>query len=336
MFTNLYERSPLIVAEIGNNHEGSFETAVKLVQAAAECGVDAVKFQVFRTELYVSHADPARFQRLKSFELSFTQFEQLFSLARSLNLKCIATPLDLESAAFLEPLIDSFKIASGDNDFYPLIRFVAGTGKPMIISTGVADFEHLDHLVDYVHDIWLKKGIDGAGLLAFLHCVTSYPVPPEQVNLRAIPFLAAQYHLPVGYSDHTLGIEACLAAAALGAQIIEKHFTLDKHTSDFRDHQLSADPSEMKILVTQAGLIAQMLGQPQKTIQPCEEPLIPVVRRSAIARHTLETGRILGADDIVWVRPAGGIPSSDEDKLLGRKLKKKMAQGEQIAFGDLE
>ncbi len=336
MFTTLYERPPLIVAEIGNNHEGRFEAAQKLVRAAADCGVDAVKFQVFRTELYVSHVDPARFQRLKSFELSFTQFEQLFSLARSLNLKCIATPLDLESAAFLESLVDSFKIASGDNDFYPLIRYVAGTGKPMIVSTGVADTEHLTHLIDDVRDTWLQKGIDGTGLLALLHCVTSYPVPPDQVNLRAVSFLSQRFHLPIGYSDHTLGIEASLAAIALGAQIIEKHFTLDKHTSDFRDHQLSADPGEMKTLVTQSKLLAQMLGQPKKTIQPCEEPLIPVVRRSAVARRTLEAGQILGADDIVWVRPAGGIPSSDEDKLLRRRLKNKIAQGEPITFSDLD
>jgi sialic acid synthase SpsE len=324
----------LVVAEIGNNHEGIFETARRLVLEAAACGVDAVKFQTFRTEHFVSRADPARFDRLKGFELSFSQFEELAGLARSQGLLFISTPLDLGSAAFLENIVDFFKIASGDNNFYPLISQVALTGKPLIISTGLSDLQQVAQTVEFVRQQWAESPTPGQ--LAILHCVCSYPVPPEQVNLRAIPFLAAQFDLPVGYSDHTLGLEASLLAVALGARIIEKHFTLDKNFSDFRDHQLSADPGEMKKLVQGIRLASAMLGNYEKTLQPEEIAMVPLVRRSLAAGRDLPAGHCLDWSDLAWLRPGGVLAPGEELKLVGKRLRRDMRQGEQFSLDDLE
>jgi len=324
------EERVFIVAEIGNNHEGSIEVARRLVEAAADAGVDAVKFQTFRTAHYVSAADPARFKRLQSFELTFEQFRELERLARSLNVGFLSTPFDLESAAFLESIVDAFKIASGDNDFFPLIDRVCASRKPVIISTGVADLPHLRRVRDFVAQ---RRG---TGNLAFLHCVTSYPAPPGEANLAAIPQLAAELGVTAGYSDHTMGPEACLAATALGARILEKHFTLDKHYSDFRDHQLSADPAEMRQIVEGVRKIETLLGRPEKRVQPCEESLVKLVRRSIVAGADLPAGHRVRMEDLTWIRPAGGLSPGNETLLLGKTLRRAFRFGEPIGAEDVE
>jgi len=326
----------LVVAEIGNNHEGDFGVARELTQAAAMCGVAAVKFQTFRTEYYVSKSDEKRFARLKSFELTLGQFRELRELACSLGLLFISTPLDLDSVAGLEGMVDAYKIASGDNTFYPLVSQVARTGKPMIISTGISDGKQVKHAVDFVRCQWNKVGITD-GQLALLHCVSSYPVAPEQANLRSIPYLVKNFPgVTVGYSDHTQGITAALAAVALGARIVEKHFTLDKNYSDFRDHQLSADPEEMKELVAKIAAEEQMLGVYSKTLQPGEQDMVKAIRRSIVAGRDMPAGHIIAKGDLTWVRPAGGLAPGEEDKLVGRRLKQSVAFGEKILADDVE
>lgn len=326
----------LVVAEIGNNHEGDFGMARELTQAAAMCGVAAVKFQTFRTEYYVSKSDEKRFARLKSFELTLEQFRELRELAYSLGLLFISTPLDLDSATGLEGMVDAYKIASGDNTFYPLISQVARTGKPTIISTGISDGKQIKRTVDFVQRQWDKAGI-AEGQLGLLHCVSSYPVLPEQANLRSIPYLLKNFlGVTVGYSDHTEGITAALAAVALGARIVEKHFTLDKHYSDFRDHQLSADPAEMKEL---AGCIKEeekMLGVYGKSVQPSELGAVGAARRSIVAARDMLRGHDITADDLIWIRPAGGLVPGEEDKLIGKRLKQSVAFGEKILADDIE
>lgn len=320
----------LIVAEIGNNHEGNFEVACRMVEAAADAGVDAVKFQTFKTRLFTSNADPARFERLTKFELSQDQFVQLERLARKRDLIFLSTPLDLESARFLEPIVDVFKVASGDNDFLPLITYVCGTGKPVIISTGLADLAHLQAIALLARD----AGADGR--LAFLHCVCAYPAPPAEVNLRAIPMLARELDCPVGWSDHTLGPDASLAAAAVGARIIEKHFTLDKNFSAFRDHQLSADPAEMRLIVDGVRRVEQLLGTAVKRVQPSEEPNLRAARRSIAAAAALPRGHRLAEADLIWVRPAVGLAPGQEHRLLARTLTRDVAAGEAITESDVE
>lgn len=324
---------PLVIAEIGNNHEGRMEIACELVRQAAACGVKAVKFQTFRTEFYVSQADAARFKRLKSFELSFQQFEQLAMLARSLGLLFISTPFDLESAKFFRSIVDAFKIASGDNNFYPLIAEVAASGKPLIISGGLVDGAHLRRVIEFATEHWPK---DCEFKLALLHCVSSYPTPANQANLRSISYLTQQFNLPVGYSDHTLGLDAACAAVALGARIIEKHFTLSKSFSDFRDHQLSADPSEMRELVQKVKLVSSMLGEYGKGIQVCESSSIHAMRRSIVSSKKLKRGHQLEWSDLTWIRPAIGIPPGQEQRFLGRRLVQDVGFGQPLRESDVE
>ena len=319
----------LIVAEIGNNHEGNFDVACRMVEAAADAGVDAVKFQTFQTQLFTSNADPARFERLKKFQLSQDQFRALAELATKRGLIFFSTPLDLVSARFLEPLVDVFKIASGDNDFWALISQVFATGKPVIISTGLADLAHLQRIVE------LAREASAEDRLAFLHCVCAYPAPPAEVNLRAIPMLAEQLGCPIGWSDHTLGPEASLAAAAIGARIIEKHFTLDKNFSAFRDHQLSADPAEMRHIVDSVRRIEVMLGAPVKRVQPSEEGNLRAARRSIAAAIDLPSGHLLRAEDLMWVRPAIGLAPGEERRLLARTLTRAVRTGEAITEKDV-
>jgi N,N'-diacetyllegionaminate synthase len=322
-----------IVAEIGNNHEGSLDVARRLVEAAARAGVDAVKFQTFRTRFFTSGRDRARFERLSSFELSEDAFRELAGLARSLGLGFLSTPLDLGSARFLEPLVDVFKIASGDNDFLPLMAQVARTGKPLIISTGLAELAHLQRIKAFV------EGVRGQPApppeLAFLHCVCAYPAPPEQANLRAIPLLAEALACTVGYSDHTTGPEACLAAVSVGARIIEKHFTLDKHFSEFRDHQLSADPDEMKRIVEGIRRIEVLLGKREKRVQPAEVANQQVARRSIVAARDLPAGHRLSWEDLTWIRPAGGLAPGNEEVLLGKSLQRAVSFGEMLTAAEL-
>ncbi len=324
----------LIVAEIGNNHEGSFERATQMVESAAASGVDAVKFQTFRTKYFSSGADPERFKRLSSFELTYDQFAALEKLARKLGLIFISTPLDLESARFLQPLVDAFKIASGDNDFYALIDFVCSAGKPVVISSGLTDLAAIKKTRDFAAARLGGRPLRDA--LAILHCTSSYPAPPEQANLRVIPTFVDALGCTIGYSDHTMGVEACLGAVALGARILEKHFTLDKNLSDFRDHKLSADPNEMSRLVREVRTMEQLLGSPDKKRQAAEASIEPLARRSIVAAADLVAGHAITLSELTWIRPAGGLPPGDEAKLVGKKLKRDVRFGEKLTPADVE
>jgi len=237
----------LIIAEIGNNHEGSYSLAEDMIGLAEESGADAVKFQTFQTEHYLSVNDKERYKRLKSFELTFNEFEKLSNIAKELGILFISTPFDLESALFLNSIVDAMKISSGDNTFYPLIQSVAETGKPIIMSTGLVDIQQIMKSKTLIENIWAEKDI--VQDLAILHCVSAYPVEAQYANLRAIQSLRESLDCTVGLSDHTIGTTSAIVSVALGARIIEKHFTIDKHFSDFRDHQISCDPQDMKQLV---------------------------------------------------------------------------------------
>lgn len=318
----------LIIAEIGNNHEGSYALAEKLIGLAVEAGANAVKFQTYKTEYYVSRRDRDRFERLKSFELSQEEFKRLSSVARDSGLLFISTPFDIDSALFLSGITDALKIASGDNNFYPLIETVAHTGRPVIMSTGLADLKQVVKSRQVISDIWEKKNIKQN--LAVLHCVSAYPVEPVYANLNAIQSLKNRLDCTVGYSDHTLGIEAAIVSVGLGARIIEKHFTLNKHYSDFRDHQISADPAELKDLVEKVNNVFQMLGSGEKKPQPPEQAVVSQIRRSIVAKNDLSKGTVLRVDDLAWIRPAGGLAPGEEDKLIGKVLKLDIGMGEQV------
>jgi len=323
----------LVVAEIGNNHEGDVDVAAELVDRAAEAGVDAVKFQTFRTAHYVSRSEGERYRRLERFELGASDFERLAGRARSRGLLFISTPFDLESVKVLEPLVDAFKVASGDNCFFPLLESVARCPRPMIISSGLSDLDDIKRTWAFV----ASRRPDGAARqnVAILHCVSAYPVEPEQANLRAIQTLAAELGCDVGYSDHTRGIDAAVLAVGLGARIIEKHFTLSRTYSTFRDHDLSADPDEMRELVRRVRLATVLLGDGDKKIQPAEADGVESLRRSIVAAEDLPAGHILRPDDLTWVRPGGGLPPGDEHRLLGRALAHAVRFGERLQPSDV-
>ena len=328
------ENKVLIIAEIGNNHEGNFEVAQKLVREAAACGVDAVKFQTFKTEKFINRVDTARFERLKSFELTYSQFSQLSHLAHSLGMLFISTPLDLESAQFLNSIIDAYKIASGDNNFYPLLDEVAKTGKPVFLSTGASDPELIGNAVSALEKGWQKYNTRSD--LAILHCVSCYPVPENQVNLQILTTLANEYQYSTGYSDHAIGIEASVLAVACGARVIEKHFTLDKSFSSFRDHQLSADPKDMSELVQRIRSASILIGSKVKKIQPCEFESSIAIRRSITAGIDMEIGHKVGITDLMWIRPGGGLEPGKEHELLGKRLNRFVKAGEQLHKSDVE
>jgi sialic acid synthase SpsE len=318
----------LILAEIGNNHEGDPAVARDLVRAAADAGAQAVKLQVFDPARFVRRRDEARFRQLSGYQLPREEFVRLADLAHELGLQFVATPFDLGTAEFLEPLVDAYKIASGDNDFWPLIDAVAATGKPVIASTGLLDLDGTAVLADRLR-----------GDYALLHCVSAYPAAPDDLNLAAIPLMEERFGCTVGYSDHALGLEAAVAAAGVGARIIEKHLTLRHDFSDFRDHKLSADPRELHELVE---LVADppephpaMLGRAEKRVQPSEEANMAAARRSIAAVRDLPRGHTVSADDLIWLRPRDGLAPGEEHLLVGRTLTRDVPEGESILAADV-
>jgi sialic acid synthase SpsE len=318
----------LVLAEIGNNHEGDPAVARDLVRAAADAGAQAVKLQVFETSRFVRRRDEARFRQLSGYQLPRAESERLAELANDLGLQFVATPFDLGSAEFLEPLVDAYKIASGDNDFWPLIDAVVDTGKPVIASTGLLDLDGVASLADRLR-----------GDFALLHCVSAYPAAPEDLNLAAIPLMGDRFDCTVGYSDHALGLDAAVAAAGAGARIIEKHLTLRHDFSDFRDHQLSADPGELRALVERVAdpppPDPALLGRAEKAVQFAEEANMVTARRSIAAVRDLPSGHTIRAEDLIWLRPRDGLAPGEEHLLVGNALTRDVTEGESILVADI-
>ena len=321
--------SVFVIAEIGNNHEGSIDLAEDLVGIAAEAGADAVKFQTYSTELFISSNDMERFERMQRFELSRDAFIKLSRQARNMGLAFISTPFDLESVDFLDDIVDSIKIASGDNTFPQLIARAAKTKKPLILSTGLADFEDIRMATEIIASA--RKSSNNDINLALLHCVSSYPTQVSEANLAAISTLARNFpDCVTGYSDHTIGINAVLAAVAAGARVIEKHFTIDNHYSDFRDHSLSADPDTLKEMVQRIKEVSQMMGSGSLSLAECERTGEQGFRRSAYAARKIEPEEVISEQNIIWMRPAGGIPPAQAKHVIGLKTMSAVAKGQVI------
>ncbi len=326
------EKDILIVAEIGNNHEGSFTLAERLIGLAAQAGAGAVKFQTIIPENLITIKNKIRVKQLKKFKLSFKEFECLSKVARKENTLFLSTPFDLECARFLNGIVPAFKIASGDNNFYPLIEYICGTGKPILISSGLADRGQIKKTKDFIESIWNRQGIRQE--LAILHCVSKYPTPLAEANLLAIPELK-KLNVTVGYSDHTVGIDAAILSAALGTRIIEKHFTIDKNYSDYGDHQLSADPKEFALMVRKIKETIKMLGDGNISCHVRQHADANNIRRSIVASRRLKKGSVLSWEDLKWVRPGGGLSPGSEKELLGKILKRSVHEGEMLLNDDV-
>ena len=316
------DQQVFIVAEIGNNHEGDFDVAQELIRQAAKAGADAVKFQTFLPE-YLAGGDKARFERLKDFQFSYEQFSKLALVAQSEGIIFFSTPFDPKSADFLNEIQPVFKIASSDNTHWPFLRQIAHFGKPVILSTGMTTLSEINEMEKVIQTVWKEQNCDPG--LALLHCVSSYPAPAEQANLKAIKTLAKHFRNCVpGYSDHTFGITAALSAVAMGARVIEKHFTLDKNYSDFRDHQLSADPTDLKELVTHIRELERMLGSGEKAPQPNELVMQEALRRSAAAAQDLKKGTVVSELDLIWVRPGSGVTMGTSRQSAWKKVESRL------------
>lgn len=309
-------KKTFIIAEIGNNHEGSFNVACKLIQEAKRAGVDAVKFQTFETKNYINRNDVRRFKRLKKFQLTKDEFYKLSLLAKNNNLKFISTPFDINSAIFLSKIVDCFKISSGDNNYYQLIEQVLKFKKNTIISTGLLNYKDTINLYKFI-----KRSKSHNSKIAFLHCVSSYPVNDLEANLLSISFLKKKLPITIGYSDHTLGINAAIAASVLGAKIIEKHFTLDNNYSKFRDHQLSLNPINMKYLVESIRSIESMMGKEQKVVQPSEKKNLSSMRRSLYLSRDIDKNSKIKVKDINIIRPFASLEPIDLNKIIGKTAK---------------
>jgi len=322
----LSKKKTIIVAEIGNNHEGNFDVAAKLIDKAAKCGVDAVKFQTFIPKYFISNDyNKKAINKLKKFQLSFQQFEKLSIIAKRKNLLFFSTPLDLKSAIFLNKIQDVFKISSGDNDFVDLLKKVFSFNKSTIISTGLSEISSLKKTYSLAKK-YFKNKTDKK--LIFLHCVTDYPVEDKYVNLNSINILKKNFpNLNIGYSDHSLGIRACSSAIPLGVKLIEKHFTLDNNFSDFRDHKISLSPHSMKILVDEIRNIELIMGQNKKIIQTNEKKNLINARRSYASIKNIKKNQKILRKDLIMLRPRLGFTESNEKRILGKKLRKNVKAG---------
>jgi len=333
LFGKNLDEDVVLVAEIGVNHEGDVEAAAELVRHAARAGADAVKFQTFTPERYASSSDPDRLATVRSFALDESAFRRLAEEARQGGIAFFSTPVTEDVVPFLDGLCPAFKIASGDLTFEPVVRAAARTGKPVVLSTGAGTVEEIDRAV-----AWVQSEIGDVSLrdrLVLMQCVSAYPTPLEQANVRSVPYLAERYGVTVGYSNHVIGPEACLAAVALGAAVIEVHFTDRKSGREFRDHALSFEPRDLTRLLETIGRIRASLGQPGKTVQPAESGARDLMRKGVVAARDLPAGRVLAADDLMYARPATEFPASALPELVGRRVKEPVVRGALIARTNL-
>jgi len=328
---SINKNTPFIIAEIGNNHEGSFNLAKKLIIEAAKTGVDAVKFQTFQTEKFINLNDKKKFKKFKKFELTKSEFVKLAKLSKKKGLVFISTPFDFSSAIFLQKLVQLYKISSGDNNYYQLIKKIILFKKKIIISTGLLNHHEIEKLIKF-----FRKNKFPLRKVFFLHCVSDYPAKDLEANLLSIKFLKEKYKINVGYSDHTLGIEACIAATVLGAQIIEKHFTLDKNYSNFRDHALSADTTEMTQLVKSVRRVAKMLGKYQKKISVSEKKNIHAMRRSIYFNKKVKKNEKILEKNLKIVRPYLQLNPIEIKNVVNKFLKRDQDENNPVLLKNIK
>ena len=330
-----------IIAEAGVNHNGDLARARQIVDAAVEVGADAIKFQTFRADDVVSRAapkaayqvhttDPTETQRdmLKGLELSADAHRALSSHCAERGILFLSTPFSAGGADLLDGLgVPVFKISSGDVTNLPLLDHVGRKRKPVLLSTGMAYLSEVDEAV---------RALRGAGCqeLILLQCVSNYPADPADANLRTIPAMAQAFEVPVGYSDHTPGVETALAAVALGACVIEKHVTLDRNLPG-PDHRASLEPPELRALVSGIRMVERALGEGTKHPAPSEMENREVVRRSLAAARDIPNGAILTMDMLTAVRPGTGISPALRALVLGRRVARSLAPGTLLSWGDL-
>lgn len=313
-----------IIAEAGVNHNGDIEIAKKMIDAASAAGVDAVKFQTFKAERIVSINAPkaeyqikntnnteSQYQMLKKLEIDKETHLELMEYCKDKNIMFLSTPFDIDSVHMLVELgIEIIKIPSGEITNLPYLREVARQKKKVILSTGMSNMQEVKDAVDILRQ-------NGAEDITVLHCNTQYPTPMEDVNLRAMISMREELELPVGYSDHTQGIEVPIAAVAMGATVIEKHFTLDK-SMEGPDHKASLEPDELSVMVKAIRNIEKALGDENKALTESEKDNLSIVRKSIVAACRIEKGELFTEKNLTVKRPGNGISPMKWDEVIGK------------------
>lgn len=330
----------IIIAEAGVNHNGDINKARRLIDKAVEAGVDYIKFQTFKTESCISknavkadyqientqNSSESQLEMVKKLELTFEQFVELEKYCTQKNIKFLSTGFDSESLVFLAQLgITIAKVPSGEITNLPYLRQVASLFPEVILSTGMATIDEIKDAVKVLIDNGVSKD-----KITILHCNTEYPTPMEDVNLKAMLHIQRELGLPIGYSDHTLGIEVPIAAVALGATVIEKHFTLDK-TLPGPDHKASLEPNELKAMVSAIRNIEKAIGgSGLKEVSKSEEKNKPIVRKSIVASTDIKKGDIFTPENLTVKRPGTGISPMQWDEVIGKTAKKDFEEDDLI------
>ena len=327
----------LIIAEAGVNHNGSLELAKKLVDAAKECGADIVKFQTAKLESLVSKSAPmAEYQKnnigqeksqsdmLKDLLLAFEDFVELKKYCEEIEIEFLSTPFDIESIYFLKDMVRLWKVPSGEITNLPYLVEIGKTKMPVILSTGMCEIEEVEAAVE----ILFKNGTED---ITLLHCNTQYPTPYEDVNLRAMNRLKEKFGVKVGYSDHTKGIEVPIAAVAMGATVIEKHFTLDRNMEG-PDHKASLEPGELKQMIQSIRNIECALGDEDKKPSASEKPNIKVARKSIVAARKIQAGEIFSEENLTTKRPGNGISPMKWYEVIGKESPRDFEEDELISL----
>lgn len=338
----LVDGSVFFIAEAGINHNGNLDRARDLVDVAADSGADAVKFQTYDTDSLVSQNAPAasyqtestdaetQFEILERNRLTYEEFERLQSYCQSKDVTFLSTPFDRSSADLLAELdVPAMKLGSGELTNHPLLEHVAGLGRPMILSTGMATMDEVEAAVSAVREA------DPEARIALLHCTSTYPAPLDVVNLRAMNELAASFDVPVGYSDHTTAVAMPAFATAAGARIVEKHFTLDQSLPG-PDHHASLEPAELDRAVALARDAAIARGASTKQPTAEERVMRRTTRKSLHAARPLPAGRVVSADDVAVKRPNDGLPPAAYDDVVGRTLSNDVSRDEPLSEADFE
>lgn len=329
----------LIIAEAGVNHNGSLEIAKRLIDEASSAGVDIIKFQTFKAEKLVSKAakqaeyqkknigkgEETQYAMLKKLELSNEQHEELIAYCKSKNIRFFSTAFDMDSIDYLHSLdVGLWKIPSGEITNYPYLKKIASYKEPVILSTGMCELTDIENAINVLVGNGVSKEI-----ITVLHCNTEYPTPMKDVNLKAMLEIKEKFGVEIGYSDHTEGIEVPIAAVALGATVIEKHFTLDKNMEG-PDHKASLEPNELKAMVRSIRNIEQALGTGHKTVSESERKNIEIARKSIVAAKDIKESEIFTEDNITVKRPGNGISPMEWENVIGKTAKRDFQEEELI------
>lgn len=336
-----------IIAEAGVNHNGDIKIAKKLIDVAVDAHADAIKFQTFKAENVVTSSTPkakyqiknmgtdeSQFEMLKKLELPASDYKELFAYCEEKNIIFMSTPFDEESVDFLDSMgMGILKIPSGEITNKPLLQHIAAKGKPILLSTGMSYLGEVEKAMIWINEIWDR--LDKKPGLTLLHCVSNYPASEEDSNLLAMKTMEAAFGLPVGYSDHTIGVEIPIAAVAMGAKVIEKHFTLDRNMEG-PDHKASLESDELRGMINAIRRVEKALGDGIKKPTNSESELRKVARRSLVLARDVKSGETITANDITIKRPGTGIEPEFLDFIAGMKVEKDIIADSVLKWDDLK